>query len=185
MIKLSIALVVIFISVSIAQSQSLKSMSPKKEIFMPISDESSSINLKLNYYFLFGDVSAIEHGYGFLSEFQLMTSRKFGMLFTANLLSLTRKDQDGLLYTKFGGLILTAGPKFYFNSSLLQGYASLGIGEITGVGRAVFTITPAIGLEYKISSGIKLNLETKSNFYATINGPFFSQFINAGIVILL
>jgi hypothetical protein len=87
-------------------------------------DKYVSINLKLNFYFHFADVYNVEQGYGFLSEVQVITTKYFGWLFTANVLALIKRDHDGIHYTKFGGLVLTAGPKIYFNKSDLQGYTS-------------------------------------------------------------
>lgn len=182
--KLIITLAIFAISISTAYTQSLKSISNNQNNQLILSEKHSSINLKLNYYFHFPDSYKTEYGYGFLGEYQLMTSKKFGWLFSANVLSLIKKDHDGIQYTKFGGLVLTLGPKLYFNYSKLQGYASLGIGAGIGGGDAAFAITPALGLEYKISSGIKLNLETKSNIYISF-APVLSQFINAGIGIML
>ncbi len=182
--NLIIIFVILFIVVSTGFSQSLKSISGNGESLNLNSDKESSINLKLNYYFHFADVNDVEHGYGFLGEFQLMTSKKFGWLFNANILSLIKKDQDGILYTKFGGLVLTFGPKIYFNNSDLQVYTSIGFGAGMGGGSAALALAPALGMEYKISKGIKLNLETKSNIYISF-APVLSQFINAGIIILL
>lgn len=181
---LIITLAIIIITVISSYAQSLKSISGNGKSLNLNSNKESSINLKLNYYFHFADFNDIEHGYGFLGEFQLMTTKKFGWLYTANVLSLIKKDHDGIQYTKFGGLVLTFGPKLYFNNSNLQGYASLGIGGGIGGGDAAFAITPALGVEYKISKGIKLNLETKSNIYISF-APVLSQFINAGIIVIL
>jgi hypothetical protein len=181
---LIITIVIVSISISTAYAQSLKSISNNQDNRLILADKPSSINLKLNYYFHFPDSYTTEYGYGFLGEYQLMTSKKFGWLFSANVLSLIKKDHDGIQYTKFGGLVLTFGSKLYFNNSNLQGYSSLGIGAGIGGGDAAFAITPALGIEYKISSGIKLNLETKSNIYISF-APVLSQFINAGIIIIL
>ena len=182
--KLILPIAIFLITVSVAQSQSLKSVSPDMNLKKLSSDV--SINLKLNYFFDIPSGSKLEQGYGFLSEVQVMTTKYFGWLFTSNVLALVRKDHDGIYYTKFGGLLLTAGPKFYFNKSDLRGYASAGFGIGIGtIWKGLFLpilIAPALGMEYKISKGIKLNLETKSNFnFALVINPVLSQFFNAGI----
>lgn len=184
--KLIIALAIFLITVSIAQSQSLKSVSTGMNLKNLSTDEYVSINLKLNYYINIPIGSKIDQGYGFLSEVQVMTTKYFGWLFTSNVLALVRKDHDGIHYTKFGGLLLTAGPKFYFNKSDLRGYASAGFGIGIGtIWKGLFLpimIAPALGMEYKISKGIRINLETKSNFnFALVITPILSQFFNAGI----
>jgi len=184
--KLILVLAIILITVSVTQSQSLKSVSTSMNLKNLSSESDVSINLKLNYFFNIPSGSKLEQGYGFLSEVQVMTTEYFGWLFTSNVLALVIKDHDGIYYTKFGGLLLTAGPKFYFNKSDLRGYASAGFG--IGIGTVwkglslPIMIAPALGMEYKISKGIKLNLETKSNFnFALVIYPVLSQFFNAGI----
>lgn len=175
---------IIFFITSSAHSQSLKSISIDNYSKKSELDESVSINLKLNYYLHFADIHNIEQGYGFLGETQIMTTKYFGWLFTANVLALVKNDHDGLHYTKFGGLVLTVGPKFYFNKSDLQGYASFGAGFGIGGFNLVLAVAPALGMEYKIGKGIKLNIETKSNIYVPPL-PILSQFFNAGICIAL
>ena len=184
--KLIIALAIIVISISSAYPQSLKSISNNQNNRLILSEIPSLINLKLSYYFHFPDSYKTEYGYGFLGEYQLMTSRKFGWLFTANVLSHIRKDHDGLYYTKFGGLILTICPKIYFNSSDLQGYTSFGGGFRFGGQYSALTMTAALGMEYKLNNSIKLNLETKYNLYLHYTlVRAHSIFINAGIGIVL
>jgi hypothetical protein len=184
--RLILALAFFLITVSIAQSQSLNSVASGKNLKNLSADEYVSINLKLNYYIYIPFGSKIDQGYGFQSEVQVMTTKYFGWLFTSNVLALVKKDHDGIYYTKFGGLILTAAPKFYFNKADLQGYASIGFGvgfskEWSGLFLPIM-IAPAFGIDYKVSKGIRINLETKSNFnFAFIVTPILSQFINAGI----
>jgi hypothetical protein len=183
--KLLIIISIFIIFIDTAQSQSLKSISGNNYSKKTALNESFSLILKLNYYFHIADVNDIEHGYGFLGETQLMTTRYFGWLVTANVLALVKKDHDGINYTKFGGFVLTTGPKLYFNMSKLQGYTSIGLGAGIGGGSIALAVTPALGMEYKISNTVSINLETKSNIYLPAGYPSLSQFINAGIRIIL
>lgn len=184
--KLIFAIVIIVISFSASYAQSLKSISNNQNIQLLLSDKPSSINLKLNFYFHIPESKIIEHGYGFLGEYQLMTSKKFGWLFSANVLSRIIKEKEDSYYTKFGGLVITVCPKLYFNSSNLQGYTSFGGGYRFGGQYSALTLTTALGMEYKLSNAIKLNIETKYNFYLhyTLTRGH-SVFINAGIGIIL
>lgn len=186
--KLIIVLAIILISISSAYPQSLKSISNNQNNQLILSDKPSSINLKLNYYFHFPDSYKTEYGYGFLGEYQLMTSKKFGWLFSANVLSRIIKEKEDSYYTKFGGLVITACPKIYFNSSDLQGYTSFGGGYRFGGQFSALTLTTALGMEYKLSNDIKLNIETKYNFYlhyTIVLSRGHSIFINTGIGIIL
>jgi len=150
-----------------------------------LSEKHSSINLKLNFYFHIPESYKTEYGYGFLGEYQLMTSKKFGWLFSANVLSRIIKEKEDSYYTKFGGLVITACPKFYFNSSDLQGYTSFGGGFRFGGQSSALTLTTAFGMEYKLNNAIKLNIETKGNFYLHYIAKGLSIFTNAGIGIIL
>ncbi len=183
--KLIITLAIFIIVVSTGFSQSLKSISENGESLNLKLNKESSINLKLNFYFHIPESYITEYGYGFLGEYQLMTSKKIGWLFSANVLSHLRKDHDGLYYTKFGGLVITACPKLYFNSSDLQGYTSFGGGFRFGGQYSALTLTAALGMEYKLNKAIKLNIETKGNFYLHYLAQSLSIFTNAGIGIIL
>jgi len=188
--KLIITLAIIFSTVAYIQSQSLKTASLNQDILKTTSYISSSVNLKLNYYIHFSEVrNRVESGFGFLSEYQILTSKKFGWIFTANVLSLRKEGSDGTYYTKFGGLVLTVGPKLYFNNSDFQGYASFGTGARISGEYSAITFTPALGIEYKISKSIKLNLEVKSNLYIDFQYAYYaysnSLFLNGGIGIKL
>lgn len=183
--KIITALALILILVSSATPQSLKSISDIQHNRLMLSDNPSSFNLKLNYYFHFPNSYRTEYGYGFLGEYQLMASEKVGWLFSANVLSHIKKNGDEPYYTKFGGLIITVCPKLYFNRSELQGYTSFGGGFRFGGQYSAITMTAALGMEYKLNKSIKLNIETKYNFYIHYLGLANSVFINAGIGILL
>jgi len=176
------ALALILFTMSTLNSQSLNSISSNADIFKKSSNkESLLLNLKLDYYIHFSAVkNRTEKGYGFLSELQIMSSRKLAWIVTGNIVSLIKKDHDNLQYTKFGGIILTIGPKLYFNNSDLQVYTSLGVGGRIGGEYSAFTATPALGMEYKISDKLRVSFETKTNFY--LNYWFAtSLFFNAGI----
>lgn len=183
--KLIIVLAIILISISSAYPQSLKSISNNQNNQLILSEKPSSINLKLNFYFHIPESYKTEYGYGFLGEYQLMTSKKFGWLFTANVLSRIIKEKEDSYYTKFGGLVITVCPKFYFNSSDLQGYTSFGGGFRFWGQSSALTLTTAFGIEYKLNNAIKLNIETKGNFYLHYIAKGLSIFINAGIGIIL
>lgn len=178
--KLIITVAIILITITSAYAQSLKSISSCNSIQRTSSNETYSLNLRLNYYLSFVNHPKTESGFGFLGEFQLLTTNYFGWIFNFNVLSLSRDNT-----TKFGGLVLTVGPKHYFNKSDLQGYASFGAGVGGGGGSGGIVFTPALGLDYKINNGLKLNLETKSNIYMSFVGPVYALFFNAGIGIIL
>jgi len=180
-----ITLAIVLVGISSAYTQSLKSISNNQNNQLMLPEKPSSINLKLNFYFHIPESYKTEYGYGFLGEYQLMTSKKFGWLFTANVLSRIIKEKEDSYYTKFGGLVITACPKLYFNSSDLQGYTSFGGGYRFGRQYSAVTLTTALGMEYKLSNAIKLNIETKYNFYLHYMALAHSVFINAGIGIIL
>lgn len=183
--KLIITLAIILFVVSTGFSQSLKSISGNGESLNLNSNKESSINLKLNFYFHIPESYKTEYGYGFLGEYQLMTSKKFGWLFSANVLSRIIKEKENSYYTKFGGLVITACPKLYFNSSDLQGYISFGGGFRFGGQSSALTLTTGLGMEYKLNNAIKLNIETKGDFYLHYIAKGLSIFTNAGIGIIL
>lgn len=184
--KLTLLLILFFvITISVySQDNPLLSLSEKNN-FKSTSVNSSFINLKLNYYLKLDDIHSIDYGYGFLGEAQFMTSRNFGWLANINVLALVDKDHDGIRYTKFGGVILMAGPKVYFNNSDIRGYASFGLGAGIGGSYSSIAISPALGMEYKLNRDINLNFEVKTNGYTSSFGMVYSQFFNAGIGINL